>query len=116
MVPIIISYDCADHDPIDAWEPPDPLDVDFWMNFTIGYDKRGGDNFQLHVVTPNNTKGPDAAKHTIVLDRYKWECVLVEVNNILDACHGTDWDDVSAKLAKYMSWEFEDYKPYKGAR
>lgn len=115
MVPIIIDYDCTDHDPIDLWEPENPLDVDFWMNFTIGYDKKGGDNFQLHVITPNNLQGPDSAKYAIVLNNYKWESVLAEVNKILGLCHGSDWEEVSAKLAKYMSWEFENYQPYTGA-
>ena len=35
MKPVIISYDCVDHDPIDDWVPDDVYDVDFWMNFTI---------------------------------------------------------------------------------
>lgn len=114
MVPIIIDYDCTDHYPIDLWEPENPLDVDFWMNFTIGYDKKGGDNFQLHVVTPNNLQGPDSAKYAIVLNSYKRELVLAEVNKILGLCHGSDWEEVSDKLATYMNWEFENYQPYTG--
>lgn len=57
MKPIIISYDCTDHDPIEEWVPDDVFDIDFWMNFTIGPDNKGGDNFQVHVVTPNNLHG-----------------------------------------------------------
>lgn len=112
---MIISYDCTDHDPIDLWKPADPTTVHFWMNFTIGYDKKGGDNFQLHVVTPNNLHGCDSAKHAIVLNSYKWESVLEEVHKILNECHGADWAEVSAKLAKHMRWEFENYQPYTGA-
>lgn len=115
MKPVIISYDCIDHDPIDAWVPDEVHDVDFWMNFTIGYDERGGDNFQVRVVTPNNLHGPDADKYAIILSQYSWEEVLGHVTSILSQCHGSDWAEVSGKLAKHMYWEFDNYKPYGGA-
>jgi len=111
MKPIIISYDYTDYDPIDSWIPEDKRDVDFWMNFTIGYDQRGGDNFQLHVVSPRNLRGPKSDQYSIVINEYSWKSVLEKVNNILKQCHGSDWSDISDKLSKYMYWEFDNYKP-----
>ncbi len=115
MKPVVIGYDCTDHDPIDSWIPDDVYDVDFWVNFTIGHDQRGGDNFQVRVVTPNNLHGPEAGRYAIVLSEYSWNSVLEHVGSILRECHGSDWAEVSGKLAKHMYWEFDNYKPHGGA-
>ncbi len=115
MKPIIISYDCTDHDPIDKWVPDDAFDVDFWMNFTIGPDSEGGDNFQVRIVTPNNLHGKDSAKHAIILNEYSWPQVIVEVESILEQCLGINWAGVSEQLSQFMYWEYENYQPYKGA-
>ena len=115
MKPIIVSYDCTDYDPIDKWSPDNILDVDFWMNFTIGQDMKGGDNFQVHIITPNNLKGKNSDKHAIVLNEYSWLYVLSAVDNMLEKCQGSNWSEISEKLSKLMYWEFENYQPYKGA-
>jgi hypothetical protein len=107
----ILSYDCADLDPIQNWVPDDPYDVDFWMNFTIGPDTKGGDNFQVHIVTPNNLQDKDSDKHAIVVKEYEFSSVLKAVENMLDQSQGENWSEISEKLSKLMYWEFEDYKP-----
>ena len=66
MKPVIVSYDCADHDPIEKRVPDAASNVDFWMNFTIGPDMKGGVNFQVHIVTPNNLHGKKSDKFSIV--------------------------------------------------
>lgn len=111
MKPLILSFDCVDYDPIDLWVPENCYDVDFWMNFTIGYDQGGGDNFLLHVVSPINLQGPESDKYAIVLTEYSWNLVLERVNNILEKCHGNNWSEISEKLSNHMYWEFENYKP-----
>ena len=115
MKPIMISYDCTDHDPIDKWVPDDVFDVDLWMNFIIGPDDEGGDNFQVRIVTPNNLHGKNSAKHAIILDEYSWPKVIAAVEAILEQCQGINWAGVSEQLSQLMCWEYEDYKPYKGA-
>ena len=114
MKPIILSYDCTDHDPIDKWNPNDTFDVDIWMNFTIGPDIKGGDNFQVRIVTPNNLQGKNSDKHAIVLNEYSWLSVLNAVENMLKKCQGSDWNEISDKLSQLMYWEFDNYQPYKG--
>ena len=114
MKPVIVSYDCTDHDPIDKWLPDDASNVDFWMNFTIGPDMEAGDNFQVHVVTPNNLHGKNSDNHAIVLNEYSWSSVLASVEKMLEKCRGSDWSEMSEKLSQLMYWEFENYQPYKG--
>jgi hypothetical protein len=114
MKPIIISYDCTDHDPIEEWVPDDVFDVDFWINFTIGPDMKGGDNFQVHIVTPNNLHGKDSEKYAIVIKQYSWSSLLTVIINMLEKCQGRNWSEISEKLSQLMYWEFENYQPYNG--
>ena len=115
MKPVIISHDCTDHDPIEKWVPDDIFDVDFWMNFSIGPDHEGGDNFQVRVVTPNNLQGKSSAKHAIILNEYSWPKVIAEVEAMLEKSQDINWLGISEQLAKLMYWEYENYQPYKGA-
>jgi hypothetical protein len=110
MKPIILSYDCIDHDPIDEWIPTDIFNVDFWMNFTIGPDMKGGDNFQVHVITPNNLHGKNSDRHAIVLTEYSWSSVLAAVDGMLEKCQGKNWRQITDQLSQTMHWEYENYK------
>lgn len=115
MKPEIKSYDCVDYDPIDSYKFKNNCNVNFWMNFTIGFkDSEAGDNFQVRVATYNNIELTESIEHTILLEEYSFPLVLTQINDILSKCQGEDWDEVSGKLAKYMYWEFQDYQPYEG--
>ena len=81
MKPIVSSYDCTDHDPID---------VGFWMNSTIFPDSKGGDSFQVHVVAPNSLDGTDSAKYAIGFNDYAWPEVIAAVDVMLEQCQGTN--------------------------
>ncbi|WP_370979716.1 Imm8 family immunity protein [Agaribacterium sp. ZY112] len=111
MKPIILSYDCSDHDPIDEWVPDDVFDVDFWINFTIGLDEKGGDNFQARVVTPNNLHGKNSEKHAIILVEYSWVEVIAAVEAMLEQCQGISWIGISEELSQLMYWEYDNYQP-----
>lgn len=114
MKPIIISYDCTDHDPIDKWIPDDSYDVDYWMKFTIGPGNEGGENFRVRVVTPNNLHSKASPKYAIILTEYSWLKVIVEVGALLDKCQDTNWAGIAEKLSQFMCREYENYRPYKG--
>jgi hypothetical protein len=112
VTPIILSFDCTDYDPIDSWIFPEPKSVDFWMNFTIGLDQSGGNDFQLHVLTSDMVASNTSLSNAIVLDCYTWDTVLLKVNAILDQCSGENWEEISIKLSKHMAWEYENYHTY----
>lgn len=112
MIHIILSFDCTDYDPIDSWIFPEPKRVDFWMNFTIGLDQSGGNDFQLHVLTSDMVTSNTSLSNAIVLDCYAWDAVLLKVNAILDQCSGENWEEISNKLSKHMAWEYENYQTY----
>ena len=94
MKPVIVSYDCTDHDPIDKWVPQDPLIVDFWMNFTIGPNKTAGDNFQVRVITKNCIQPNQKTERAIVLNTYSWPSLLATVESMLENNQGKDWCEI----------------------
>lgn len=111
MKPVIISFDCTDYDPIDTWVFSDSKHVDFWMNFTIGPDSQGGNNFQLHVLTSNMLNNGTSLKSAVVLEDYSWDALLEKIDEIIELCSGSDWEEVCSKMANHMDWEYDNYQP-----
>ncbi len=112
MQAILVSCDCSDHDPIEDWQPPDPRSVDIWINITLGPDQRGGDNFQLRVLTPDKLEqGGAVPEYSIVLETYSWPAVLAALEAVLQQCRGDDWNAVATQLSQHLWWEFADYQP-----
>jgi hypothetical protein len=110
--PIIRDFSCIDIDNIEAWVPEDSTDIDFWFTLMIGVDEHGGDNFDLHVVSPKNLKqGPQSKKYAVVINDYSWTTLIMEIDEILTKCKGYDWQDISSCLSKYFHWEYEGMVP-----
>jgi hypothetical protein len=82
------------------------------MNFTIGLDQSGGNDFQLHVLTSDMVTSNTSLSNAIVLDCYAWDAVLLKVNAILDQCSGENGEEISNKLSKHIAWEYENYQTY----
>lgn len=56
MKPQLKAQDCTDHDPIEAWQPADPAQVNYWLCLHIGpADQRGAELFYV-----NGLSGPAA--------------------------------------------------------
>jgi hypothetical protein len=106
LKPLLLSYDCAAHDPIDSWVPPLDDDIDIWLTLNIGYDLHGGDHFKVHIVTPNHLKG--AAKYTLVIHRYHFKTILHTLTTMIESCTGDDWPEVTQKLSKHFYWEYAE--------
>jgi hypothetical protein len=112
ITPEIRDYSCTDIENIDTWVPAEATDVDFWLTLMIGIDQHGGDNFDLHVVTPKNlAPGPDAKKYAVVLNEYSRETLRNEIQRILQECTGFNWSDICEQLSKRFHWEYEGMVP-----
>jgi hypothetical protein len=109
LTPIIISYDCLEYDPIDQWQPQDPHNINISINFTIGIRPPSGDNFILHIVTPNNLELLN--RYSLVIDAFDLKKILTHVHQILEKCKGDDWQEISNQLSQFFEWEFENYRP-----
>jgi len=115
MKPVLKSFDCVDHDPIDQWKPDDPSFVDYWLCLHIGpEEEEGSDIFYVNILTENAVRalsGEEATKRKkIVLSSYSWSSVLQTIERTIDSIEGSDWSSLSAQLSEHFSWEFENYK------
>lgn len=107
--PEIKSWDCVEYDPIEEWQPDDPLFVEFWCNVAIGVKgEEGADNFLVHVVTERMLPQIKDKKYMLVLPCYEgWGQVLSSLDSKLDDINGLSWAVLSEKLSKIFYWEYE---------
>ncbi len=113
--PVLRSFDCTDHDPIDEWQP-DGRPVWYYLALHIGPpDSEARD---LHYVLVADRDGLAELKQSgyrpgpeppIVVEPYSWEGVMEEISRRLVACEDWDWLGVQEKLRKQFRWEYEDY-------
>jgi hypothetical protein len=110
--PLVIEYWCDDQESIESWVPEDTSDFDFYLNMMIGCDQHAGDNFTVHVVSPNNIEpGSEAKKYLIVLSVYSWESLKNEIDSILEKCANISWFGMQEELSKHFHWEYEGMVP-----
>jgi hypothetical protein len=58
MTPQLKAQDCLDHDPIEAWEPVESTDVDYWLCLHIGpAGGRGEELFYVNVLSEAAARG-----------------------------------------------------------
>ncbi|EAR09235.1 Imm8 family immunity protein [Reinekea blandensis] len=107
--PVIKSWDCAEHDPIEAWVPEDPSDVEFWCNIAIGIEGEvGADNFQVHIATQKAVSRTTSKEFLVVIPYYEnWPQVLGVLQNMAAQCKGLDWTSMSEQLSARFKWEYE---------
>jgi len=110
--PIIKSWDCTDHDPIDEWVPDDPSMVEFWCNVAIGIEgEKGADNFEVHVVTEAMLPQIEEKKYLLVVPYYEgWNQIIEALNTKIKEINELNWLAMSDKLSKMFHWEYEGYR------
>lgn len=97
--------------------PPDPEDC--WVNVAVGIGapgEDGEDTFHLSVCTPRSLataveESPRFGHGLLIVRRFDWDVVKTEVESLLTRFDGKNWEEVAAKLNRYMAWEFSDYDP-----
>jgi hypothetical protein len=115
IIPQLKNFDCVAHDPIDQWSPESEDEVCYHLSLHIGQpDQVGADYFDVQIVTPEAINrmnlGRRLAKYHIVISPYSWEIVLQRIEEILRACGGDSWEQISRLLAQHFDWEFANYR------
>ena len=107
----IKSFDCTDHDPIDAWVPEEPAFVDFWCTIAVGpKDEVGSNYFQVHVVTQQALSQVADKKHMLVIPYYEnWNQVIELLNEKMELCKDVSWAGFTEQFSKLFAWEYEGY-------
>ena len=117
MNPQLKAQDCFDHDPIEAWQPADPVHVDYQLCLHIGpADKQGADLFYVNILSEVSASELDAAelarRKKIVVKDYSWNAVKHAIDDILHQINEPTWNQAALKLSQCFDWEFENYKAY----
>lgn len=99
----------------DSYWPEDCRFFGVGMDVTIGpIDFDGGDNFSFLVCTPmwyekNGLGSGGLIRHVLFVPEYDEGNIKRIVNEMIEKSTGSDWTEISKKLARYLFWEFEDY-------
>ena len=109
ITPVIKSWDCPDHDPLEDWVPEDRAVTDFWINLAIGIEgEAGADNFQVHVVTRRALSQVGNKEFILVLPYYEGvDQVISAINERIGSIQELSWDAVAKRLSAMFRWEFD---------
>ena len=56
-----------------------------------------------------NEEYPIILRNTLIVKKYNYKELLKTLENYICKCEGSSWEDISLKLSRYFSWEFENY-------
>ena len=112
---IVKSMNSSGIDDIRIWVPDDVF-LSITIEIEIGTTgEDGADLFQLTVYNISSLsklieqKKLVSMKHSVVLLRYDYSMILNHIQSVLSSFAGQNWDDATAYLSRYFSWEYEDY-------
>ena len=105
----------ADDVVIESYVPDDPECFFIALRVRIGEEgSAGADDFELFVCTPKwldaNVWGPTWGRHFLMVRRYDYDLILEAVKKRIYEIEGVNWGELACKLARFYSWEFEDYQ------
>jgi hypothetical protein len=76
----------------------------------------GEESFDIEVCTPKwieNNLGVDGVligMHYLIVREYNYQNIVHAIEKFLLDCSGTSWSEVSKKVSRLGSWEFEAYE------
>lgn len=74
----------------------------------------GADEFDLFVCTPDwlsqNIWEPRWGRHMLIVREYDRSAIEKCVYDYVAKCVGNEWHEIAEKIARNLSWEFEDYR------
>jgi hypothetical protein len=87
------------------------------LGLTIGpHDGDGGELFYLIVCTPKwlatecEKDGFVWGRHHLIVPEYNLKAITAIIITFVERCSGESWQEVTSKLSRIASWEFEDYR------
>jgi hypothetical protein len=112
----IESVDTPSQD-IRSYVPEDPTDFVRTVGLTIGpANAYGGEQFYLTVCSPKwltracEKDGFIWGRHHLIVPEYNFKTIMAVITEFVERCSGESWKDIAAKLSRFASWEFEDYR------
>jgi hypothetical protein len=106
----------ADEVVFESYVPDDPECFSITLRMRIGVEESAGaDDFELFVCTPKwldvNVWGATWGRHCLIVRMYDYDLIFEAIQKKVSEIEGVNWEDLACKLARFYSWEFEDYQP-----
>jgi hypothetical protein len=100
---------------LNSYFPDDPDNFSLWIEFKIGSDNEEGINYyRVLVCTPKwlcrNVWEPRWGRHMLIVHEYDRSAIEKCVHDYVAKCTGDEWQEIAEKIARNLSWEFEDYQ------
>jgi hypothetical protein len=101
---------------LDRYFPDDPENFSLWIEVRVGPDNAAdSDDYRVLVCTPEwlreNVWEPRWGRHMLIVRIYDRSIIEKCVHDYVAKCTGDGWRDIAEKVARNLSWEFEDYQP-----
>lgn len=111
----IIRSIVSDEVSMDDYAPEDPACFSLNLRIRIGPDAASGaDEFELCVCTPEwlrqTVLQPRWGRHLLIIGAYDRLGIERCIHEYVANCEGDAWHEIAGKLARSLSWEFEDYR------
>lgn len=100
---------------LDSYFPDDYENFSLWIELKVGpNDSIDADDYRVLVCTPNwlhqNVKDPRWGRHMLIVREYDRSVIETCIYDYIAKCVGEKWSDIAEKIARNLSWEFEDYQ------
>ena len=99
-----------------SYFPEDPNNFSFWIRAMIGPEnEEGSESFDFKVCTPewlqDNHSSEDVifGRNLLLVFEYDFDRIQNYLSRYCNKCSGNNWREISTKLSRVGSWEFEDY-------
>lgn len=95
---------------------PDVLEnFGIWVEFRIGAENSvNADDYRVFVCTPEwlcqNIWEPKWGRHMLIVRLYDLQIIKKCISDYILSCEGEGWEVIAKKIARNLSWEFEDYQ------
>lgn len=114
IAPKIQSIDSVDvSESLETWQPNDPafyVDLDIFIG-PVGTEVE--ERFTLYVCSPAwlenylEKRDLEDGRHMLLVKKFDYPRIRAWIDSVVEASTGADWDEVAAKLGRYLAWEFE---------
>jgi hypothetical protein len=100
---------------LDSYFPDDQENFSLWIELKIGPDTEDGINYyRILVCTPEwlsqNIWEPSWGRHMLIVREYDYPVIEKFVHDYVSQYTGDEWSEIAEKIARNLSWEFEDYR------
>jgi hypothetical protein len=100
---------------LESYSPENPENFSLWLELRIGLESTArGDDYRVLVCTPEwlgqYISAPQWGIHLLIVPTYDLSAIETCVHDYVADCSGDDWNVIAKKIARRLSWEFEDYQ------